>query len=247
MFCPVCHAEYRQGTFVCADCNVALVPSLPHVPGESEDDPFCAFWEGDDPRLHAELCALLEDEGIHYKTVQRGDHLFNIVSQPAFQIGVPFSLFERAEAAVKEAFGSDPAEQDPVRLLPTGKDHGLEAGILSSRPDLARAQANSSFQSSTEQDVSDSGFPAGGAGAAGEASSGSAWDPDDWYPEDATVEVWTGDHPAFADLLSASLRENRIHCRPDELSGKHLLYVLPRDESAAREILREITEGVPPE
>ncbi|HVS74122.1 MAG TPA: hypothetical protein VHE23_01760 [Candidatus Acidoferrales bacterium] len=247
MFCPVCHAEYRQGTFVCADCNVALEPALPHVPGESEDDPFCAFWEGDDPRLHAELCALLEDEGIHYKTVQRGDHLFNIVSQPAFQIGVPFSLFERAEAAVKEAFGSDPAEQDSLRLLSTGKNLAEETATVSTSLNKTSFQRGISSQPSTEQDDSGGEPSAGGAYAAGEASSRSGWDPDDWYSEDATVEVWKGDSPAFADLLSASLRENRIHCRADELSGEHLLYVLPPDEPAAREILREITEGVPPE
>jgi hypothetical protein len=245
MFCLVCRAEYRSSVTVCADCNVALAPSLPHVPGESEDDPFCAFWEGDDPRLHAELCALLEEEGIHYKTVQRRDHLFNIASQPAFQIGVPFSLFEKAEAAVKEAFGSDPAEQDPVRLLSTGKDHVTEAATLSSSLDKTSAHAEVSFQPPTERDVSDSESPSGSEDAAGDASSESVWDPDDWFPEDATVEVWKGDDPAFADLLSASLRENQIHCRTDELQGKNLLYVVPADESPAREILREITEGTP--
>jgi hypothetical protein len=211
MFCPVCHAEYRQGAAVCADCHAALVSQLPSIPGESEDDPFCAFWSGDDPRVHAELCALLEGEGIPYKTLRREDHLFNIVSKPAFQIGVPYSLFEKAERAVKEAFSAGGEAADATESAET------EARAL---PE----PANFSDESAPKRSRS----------------------PDEWIPEDAIAQVWTGDDPAFADLFSASLRENQIQCRTEERDGKCRLYVLPFDESAAREILREIIEGAPP-
>ena len=103
MFCPVCKAEYRFGITVCSDCHVALVPNLTAAPGEAGDDPFCAFWRGDDPRAHAELCALLDEAGIPYKTVRREDHHFNITQQNALEIGVPFSLYEKAETVVNEA------------------------------------------------------------------------------------------------------------------------------------------------
>ena len=196
---------------MCEDCHAALVEELPHVPGESDDDPYCAFWSGDDPRVYAELCALLEGEEIPYKTLRREDHLFNIVAKPAFQIGVPFSLFEKAEAAVKEAFSAE----------------GETADAAESAEAEARALPESS-NSSEEQ--------------------ASRWSrsADEWIPEDATAEVWTGEDPAFADLFSASLRENQIQCRKEELDGGCHLYVLPADEPAAREILREIVEGAPP-
>jgi hypothetical protein len=32
MFCPKCRAEYREGFYVCGDCNVELVEELPPEP-----------------------------------------------------------------------------------------------------------------------------------------------------------------------------------------------------------------------
>ncbi|MGB6899385.1 MAG: hypothetical protein WBE12_12370, partial [Candidatus Acidiferrum sp.] len=56
----------------------AIVPHEAVPPGDPEEDPFCSFWKGDDPRVHAELCGLLDEQGIPYKTIRRHDHLFNI-------------------------------------------------------------------------------------------------------------------------------------------------------------------------
>lgn len=114
MFCPVCKAEYRCGFVRCADCGVELVSELPPnalvapepiEPGDPGGDPFCSFWKGDDPRVHAELCELLGEQGIPHRTIRRQDHLFNWNIKSAFEIGVPFSQFEKAEIVVKEAYG----------------------------------------------------------------------------------------------------------------------------------------------
>jgi ribosomal protein L40E len=120
MICPQCHAKYPQGYSSCARCHVALVrelseeqqeekytPSSGAIPGDTLDDPFCAFWHGDEARLQSELCAILDEARIPYRTVSRIDRLFNIKSDDAFRISVPFSLFEKAEIVVKEAFGTD--------------------------------------------------------------------------------------------------------------------------------------------
>jgi hypothetical protein len=139
MICSNCQAEYRDGFTVCADCDVPLIaqfadplrsrqndssgaqfretPSSEHQAPELEEDPFCEFWQGDDSRIHAELCAVLAEAGIPCKTVRREDYLFRLTAKSALKIGVPFSLYQRAEAAVQEAFGSDDHDNSAIPLL----------------------------------------------------------------------------------------------------------------------------------
>lgn len=119
MICPQCNAVYRDGFVRCADCGVELVPVLPGamiVPQraandspDNEEDPFCEFWRGEDPRVHAELCGLLSESGIPYRTAELQDHLFNRIRFPEFRIAIPFSKFETAEKMVAEAYGSEEA------------------------------------------------------------------------------------------------------------------------------------------
>ena len=67
-----------------------------------------------------------------------------------------------------------------------------------------------------------------------------------WYPEEATVEVWT-ETPTFkSDLIEMSLKENEIRARIEvQEDGFKKVCVLPEDEAAAREIVREILEDKP--
>lgn len=215
MFCPQCKAEYRQGFTRCADCDLDLVYELPAraiVPiepvdaGDPEEDPFCSFWKGDDPRLHVELCELLGDQGIPHKTVRRQDHLFNWNTKSAFEIGVPFSQFDKAEAAIKDAYGD---ENEPA---------SEEGAVPLELPEFVKPN-----------------------------ESRTAWEPDHWYPEDATAEIWEGGQPEMGELLAASLSENQIHSRVANLADVQRLFVLPADETRAREIVREVVDGVPPD
>jgi hypothetical protein len=74
------------------------------------------------------------------------------------------------------------------------------------------------------------------------------WNPHGWFPEDATLEIWNGDSKKSGSMIEMSLKENRINYRV-ELQREELkkVYVLPVDETRAREIVREIVEGAPPE
>jgi hypothetical protein len=125
---------------MCADCDVPLVESteltarsvvdhapedaaegerVAGTPGDPNSDPFCSFWKGTDLRVCTEICALLDEAGIAHKTIRRQDHLFNLSQQSPYQIGVPASLYEKAELAIKEAFGTDEESgEDVVHLLP---------------------------------------------------------------------------------------------------------------------------------
>ena len=74
------------------------------------------------------------------------------------------------------------------------------------------------------------------------------WNPKNWYPEDARVEVWDGNPKGKVFVVEMSLKENRINYRVEmESDGLKRVFVMPEDEARAREIVREIVEGTPPE
>jgi hypothetical protein len=234
MICPQCRSEYRQGFTVCADCDVPLVPQYdtsaslamsppPPTPGDPNQDPFCAFWQGDDARLHAELTSILDSVSAPHKTIRRQDHLFNLNNYPAFQIAVPFSLYERAERAVKEAFDLDASDPDAVQSL-------TAPPLL---PDAPRGIRKPPAMLSPPVDEAIPGPP-----SAGDASG--------WFPEDAIAAVWSGDDPSLREMLTASLNENRIHCRWEKAGEQFTIFVRFTNESKARQIIREVVEAAPP-
>ena len=73
MYCPDCRAEYRQGIAVCADCHVALVPSLPEA-SHDKGGAFVTLWEGDDLGLYTNLTKALDDAGIRYYERSQRDY-----------------------------------------------------------------------------------------------------------------------------------------------------------------------------
>jgi hypothetical protein len=245
MICPQCHAEYREGYSSCADCHVALVHELlnqsresssyfnpPAPPGDPDQDPFCSFWQGDDPRIHAELCELLDEEGIAHRTIRREDHLFNLNSKSPFQIGIPFSQFEKAEAAVKDAYGTEDEQLDATRLLPYRKPQGF-------------ASAQGSMESEPEYVATP--VPEESADAGQAEDTRSDWGPEDWDPDEATVEVWSGTESYAGEFIAQALQENQIHARFEKKNGQYAIFAMPEDEKRAREIVREVVEGAPPE
>ncbi|MGA2810576.1 MAG: hypothetical protein ABSG16_04200 [Candidatus Acidiferrum sp.] len=239
MICPKCHAEYREGFIVCTDCSVKLVRQVPRPPvpaappstfqdsrddesvGEApaDEDPFCAFWQGEDSRVHAELCAVLEEAGIPVKTVRREDHLFRLSATSALKIGVPFSLYEKAEAAVQQAFGGSEELAETERLL--------EA------PEETRDDPRA--------------WGPGAHDPEGDQRARAHFDPRHFSPEEATAEVWSGTDSHLAEFLRSSIATNEIHCRSDKDGTRHRLLVLPGEACRAREIVREVVEASPPD
>jgi len=78
------------------------------------------------------------------------------------------------------------------------------------------------------------------------------WDLTNWRPGDATVEVWSGrESNSDSDkgwMIELALNENHILSRAKVLEdGTRHVFVCPPDEAQAREIVREIVEGAPPE
>lgn len=65
--------------------------------------------------------------------------------------------------------------------------------------------------------------------------------------EKATVSAWAGDDARIVEFLTAALRENEIPIRVVNERALTVVYVPPSSAPRAREIVREITEGVPPQ
>jgi hypothetical protein len=215
LYCPQCGAEYREGYTSCSDCHVFLAHERPRSleqesisqPGDPNLDPFCSFWKGTDARICAELSTVLDEAEIPHKTIHRADHLFLFSNQVPYELGVPASLYEKAELVVKEAFGTDEETgEDAVPLL---------AAPETPEADLPRPR-------SLEEG------------------------PEEWFEQDATSEVWGGEPSELQEIIEMSLRENDIRTRWQPSQGKPVLFVLPENESRAREIIREILESTPP-
>ena len=70
---------------------------------------------------------------------------------------------------------------------------------------------------------------------------------EDWDPEEATYQVWSGEDPQMGQVIEDCLRENGVGCRflPETVPGR--IFVRPRDEARAREIIREVLEAAPPQ
>ncbi|MBS1842134.1 MAG: hypothetical protein JSS69_06015 [Acidobacteria bacterium] len=230
LYCPQCRAEYREGYSSCSDCHVLLVRERPHKedqqdtsePGDPNKDPFCAFWQGDDPRIHAELCGVLEEAGIPHKTVYRKDHLFNLANYPTFQVGVPASRFEDAENVIRDAFSSDSDESGAADTLATPRLIPESTTRIRKLPEILSPEEN---------------IP--GPQAPGDSS--------DWFEQDANVLVWSGDDEYIGSAILGALNENDLHARRDTRDGAMHVYVLPAEQTRAVEIIREIVESTPQE
>ena len=255
MYCPQCKAEYRQGFARCADCDIDLVYERPASASgsgeaggqvENPDDPFCSFWRGDDPRIHAELCELLNEEGIPHRTVRREDHLFNLNTKSAFEIGIPFSRFEKAEAAIRDAYGTEEEQPDAGRLLGYGRGYVAELGAAFPWQPSQKGFARAAIGQEQEPESVATAVPE----EPDEEQSENIpmdWDPTNWNPEDATIKVWLGEQSYSGEMIEMALRENQIHARFEKAEGRNRIFVLPEDEIRAREIVREVVEGAPPE
>ena len=231
LYCPQCRAEYREGFGSCSDCHVLLVRDQPRShaqesvpePGDPNRDPFCAFWQGVDPRVLGELSAMLDEAGIPYKTLRQEDRLFNRMDQPKLQLGVPASFYEKAEQVVGDAFRGQPLLRDTDGFFPESLEKRLDFD-----------------QDEPAMELEDSPIAEEESGRQSSALL------QDWFPEEANVEVWRG-HPSDAWMLEMSLKENEIHFRAEIENEMEELLVVPEHETRAREIIREIVESSPPE
>jgi hypothetical protein len=265
MICPRCRAGYRRGFTVCADCDLPLVESaelatrsmvdngpedgvererVAGTPGDPNTDPFCSFWKGTDLRVCTEICAVLDEVGIPHKMIRRQDHLFNWSHQSPYQIGVPASLYEEAELAIKDAFGTDDDGDQRPALLSEENSASIQELLDMPLEEKLRGRPEEELPTFWDQPTWRDRRGAKETEPQKVKSASSAWQ-GIWYPEDATAEVWQGEPAEARETIEMALRENDIRIRWEMRDEKPKLFVLPEEEERAREIVREILEGQP--
>lgn len=70
---------------------------------------------------------------------------------------------------------------------------------------------------------------------------------EDPHPEDAVAEAWSGEDERTALFLKSCLAANGIGCHIASDSSTFALKVLPEQEAGAKEIVRQVVEGIPPD
>ncbi len=100
MFCPKCRAEYREGFYVCADCNSNLVEELP----EEEEPEFIEYVEvmgTYNPADVALIKSILDAEGITYYF--NAEHFMNVrpLAEPV-RLMVKADEAERAKEILRD-------------------------------------------------------------------------------------------------------------------------------------------------
>jgi hypothetical protein len=119
MFCPLCHAEYRQGFTVCATCRAALVAA--DAP-ESERTPPRLKWETHDQRASDAVFSKLYEVGIPCLEKAHADFFsvrigsISIVRRPTITLYV----LQRDAAAAQQAAGVEFVPDRPAVEIPEG-------------------------------------------------------------------------------------------------------------------------------
>jgi len=242
MFCPVCKTEYRPGFTECADCGVDLVTTLPaddpadaaevgdDVPTDS--DGRILLWSGLSAQVGNALCEALDSASIAHKDTDREFGLLPTTGGAAWFVWIN----PRDRAAARSILNEilvDPSvrDQDDNQI---NADESRVNPLFPARRALKHPPAEKPPDPEDAlPEYADSGEPT----------------PDDivedFDPDEATAEVWSGEDKDMADYVKLCLGGVGIGCVIHEDAGKIHVFVLPVQESRAREIVREILEGTP--
>ncbi len=241
MFCPSCRTEYRDGFTKCSDCGVALVRSLPSDhPTEDSDATVDSegrelLWGGRSSELYGAVRKALDAAGIQHTDVEKDFGILPTFAQTALLIWIDPRTRESARSALKKALADHAAADEP--------DDDSSSKDLMAWLDPFKARRSADSISTQRGDREAEEWPAG--------SDTSEPVPDDavgeFNPMEATAEVWVGEDADVAQFLSESLRGVGVGCVVTEDGGKIHVLVLPTDEARAREIVREVVEGTPPQ
>jgi hypothetical protein len=226
MFCPQCHAEYRPGFTHCTDCDVDLVYELANEERERFEQHVQTWMpaealDGEDfrPLVQYESSLTCADRCLILQEAGIPYRVKELPHCPGLQLE-PRNEFQ--------IFVLHPQFERAKELLGIQIAYGEEPNF----PNEAEIQAAMELPARDDLAVEENH---------------SDYSPNYWYPEDATVKIWSGDVRKKGETIELSLRENRINFRSEAKRDNLRIFVAPEDEARAKEIVREVVEGAPPE
>jgi hypothetical protein len=157
-------------------------------------------------------------------------------------LGLHTTLLEQLESAgiryFDEAMGVYPGARrgDPFPIQPMTR-FGYQVAVLSSDLEAARGIVEKLL----EEDRGILELPES------EREETATTEQSNGTDEKAICEVRAGQNEGGMSFLHDALRENNTVTRTENTEAGTKIYVRPRDERLAREIVREIVEGAPPE
>jgi hypothetical protein len=241
MFCPICKTEYRPGFTKCADCGVALVDHLPAggPPGD-EDAPRDSegrelLWSGLSARLYEAIRDALDAAGIAHTDVEKEFGVLSTFSESAYLVWIDSRVRDAARSVLSKVLG-DPNVGGPRHESPNLNDFPW-MDPFKVRREVYTSQSEPLEPAESHERAESAGYA--------ELPPDDA--PENFDPEDATSQVWVGEDMETAEFLKDSLRGVGIGCIVSEDGSQGRVFVLPADEKRAREIVREVVEGAPPE
>ena len=226
MFCPQCKAEYRQGFTRCSDCDVELVYALPQDSEEQAADERGGGFVGGEG-----------DRRLIWKGNSKAGCVF--LCRRLLKADIPYKV-----AQIPESRTFTMQVKWRYEIGVSHVDYERAKKLLGIEGEFADTCYGADNDAEIEEDLVKS-LIFSNTPADPEARNHDYLEP--WHPEDATVDVWSQDGDDISSGVVMALRENLIHCRLDLHDGIHKAFVMPRDEARAREIVREIMEGAPPE
>jgi len=243
VFCPKCKTEYRSGFTKCADCGVSLVTDLPgensweqsakNVDAPTDSQGRLLLWSGLSQAIYAEICEALRLAHIPYCDEGREFGVLPTLTQLAALIWIEPKDFPSAQTVLEKVLtNSDQLEHRPDQELSSDNARvnpfNFNRRIYNRVPDPRTDERDEDQPAETDLRAED--------------DFGENFD-----PEQARAEVWSGDDPEIAEYLKNSLEGVGIGCLVHDQGQRLYVLVLPASETRAKEIVREVVEGTPPQ
>jgi hypothetical protein len=245
MFCPVCKYEFRRGFTHCNTCDVDLVDALPleeeidHTPTTSAPqqqlDRPVLLWSGASGGFYSALTVALNGAHVPYNKEELDARMVFTTQHVDLEVWVPAANLSEAQV-IRDGLLANPFYANEA------------SGVLAVQ-DVSEDENDTSAALPTEDDE-------------GADDIRDEYLARELYPEDATAEVWSGKDEMMAEVLKSCLAEIGINCyvhtpdskedaapdtHTDKSSVPFAVHVLPEDEQRARAIIRQVTDGAPPQ
>jgi hypothetical protein len=242
MFCPVCKYEFRRGFTHCNTCDVDLVDALPpeeeidhaapasSAPPRQLDRPVL-LWSGGSGGFYSALTLALDGAHVPYNKEELDARMVFTTQHVDLEVWVPAANLPQAQV-IRDGLLANPLyANEASSVLDIGDENDTSAALPAEDDEGA-------------DDIRDEYVAR------------------ELYPEDATAEIWSGKDEMMADVLKSCLAEIGINCyvhtpdseedagtdaHTDESAAPFAVRVLPEDEQRAQAIIRQVTDGAPPD